>query len=76
MKEDVVTRLREFVETEMRSCSIDIFWFTINLNHNEHGWHGLQVDEQRDLNEHGLHKSDGYLIAKTSENAKYAEICR
>jgi len=24
MKEDVVTRLREFVENEMRSCSMDV----------------------------------------------------
>lgn len=24
MKEDIVVRLREFIETEMRSCSMDI----------------------------------------------------
>ena len=42
--EDVVDRLREFIESEMRSCSMDIGWIT--PDHVQRAWGGRVAIEE------------------------------
>ena len=59
MKEDIVVRLREFVENEMRSCSMDIGGIT--PEYVQRAWGGRVAIEDIEAAFEELKRSNGLL---------------
>ena len=60
MKEDVVARLREFIENEMRSCSMDIGGIT--PEYVQRVWGGRVAIEDIEAAFEELKRSDDFLF--------------
>lgn len=60
MKEDVVVRLREFVENEMRSCSMDVGCIT--PKYVQRAWGGRVAIEDIEAAFEELKRSDAFLF--------------
>ena len=59
MKEDVVTRLKDFIESEMRSCSMDVGGIT--PKYVQRAWGGRVAIEDIESAFEELKRSDGFL---------------
>ena len=59
MNEDVVTRLREFIENEMRSCSMDVGGIT--PKYVQRAWGGRVAIEDIEVAFEELKRNDGFL---------------
>ena len=59
MKEDVVTRLKDFIESEMRSCSMDIGGIT--PEYVQRAWGGRVTIEDIEAAFEELKRSDNLL---------------
>ena len=59
MKEEIVARLREFIENEMRSCSMDIGGIT--PEYVQRAWGGRVAIEDIEKALEELKRSDGFL---------------
>lgn len=64
MKDDVVARLREFIENEMRSCSMDIGGIT--PEYVKRAWGGRVDIEDIEAAFEELKRSDDFLYSKRS----------
>ena len=60
MKEDVVARLREFIENEMRSCSMDVGGIT--PKYVQRAWGGRVAIEDIEAAFEELKRSDVFLF--------------
>ena len=59
MKEDVVSRLREFIENEMRSCSMDVGGIT--PEYVQRAWGGRVAIEDIEAAFEELKRNDDFL---------------
>lgn len=60
MKEDVVTRLKDFIESEMRSCSMDVGGIT--PKYVQRAWGGRVAIEDIEAAFEELKRSDDFLF--------------